>query len=112
MPNWPAIIRYRGEGELAFVENFQQWQHDPDLSEFVYQDGDVLIDSQGYFYLPQYDENTGSVELLASGERLPLQEFCGLVQMHLGALGQCCISKLDLASYEEGFRLIEQTLGH
>lgn len=109
LPRWPAIIKYEGENELAFVSDLHEWQADRDLSSYSYHDGDMLIDSEGRCYHLLYDRKSASAVFMATGTSLSLEEFSVLVQKHLGAANQCCISKIALSSYREGFVLIETT---
>jgi len=109
LPRWPAIIKYRGENELAFVGDLRQWQTDRDLSSYCYHDGDMLIDSEGQCYHLLYDRKSASAAFVVSAKSISLEEFSVLVQKHLGAANQCCISKIALSSFREGFALIETT---
>ena len=47
---WPAIIKYAGQAELAYVKNQVEWDADEHLHGFRYEKADVLIDSNGEIY--------------------------------------------------------------
>ena len=45
---WPAVIRFNGDDELAFIGNEDEWKSDADLYFQSYTDGDQFIDCDDY----------------------------------------------------------------
>jgi len=108
-PVWPAIIRYAGVDEVAFVHDQAQWNEDLELTDFRYTDDDVLIDSQGHVHGFERVQPVGPVSLRATGLRLSPQQLSDAVQKHLSAVNQCCVSKIVFDDYSECFALLEKT---
>ena len=105
---WPAIIRFNGDDELAFIVDETEWRSDADLYFHSYADGDQFIDSKGRVYGLTHDPERGMVEIKQTGERLTIDEFENWVRNHLVVLNQCCIAKFQISSFDEGMKIIEQ----
>ena len=105
---WPAIIRFNGDDELAFIVDETEWRSDADLYFHSYADGDQFIDSKGRVYGLSHDPEYGMVEIKQTGERLTIDEFENWVRNHLVVLNQCCIAKFQISSFDEGMKIIEQ----
>lgn len=106
IPVWPAIIKHDGDDELTYVATLSDWQADPALSAYPYQDTDILIDAGGQVYELHYDNINCRVHLNYAEMAISLSRFSELVQMHLARLGQCCISKITFKDYQQGFDLV------
>lgn len=97
---WPAIIKYAGQTELAYVKDQTEWDADAHLHGFRYEKADVLIDSNGEIYaLPS--ALTGSVSPTATGKHALLAEVIEMVRAHAAQIGACCVSKFYASSIYE-----------
>jgi len=106
MINWPAVIKYHSDDELAYVASESAWNSDADLSAFDYEKSDVLIDSHGHVYRLDYKES-GIVHPIFASNIISLYEFIKLVKLHASAQGECCIEKIVFRSVKEGMQLVD-----
>jgi len=106
IPVWPVIIKHDGDDELTYVASLSDWQADPALSAYPYQDTDILIDADGQVFELHYDNINSSVRLNYTQMAISLSRFSELVQMHMARLEQCCISKITFKNYQQGFDLV------
>jgi len=97
---WPAIIKYIGQAELAYVQDQAEWDADVHLHAFRYEKADVLIDSQGEIYALLNAVN-GSVRPEPMGEFARLEEIIEMVREHASQLSSCCVSKFYASSIHE-----------
>jgi hypothetical protein len=97
---WPAIIKYIGQAELAYVQDQAEWDADVHLHGFRYEKADVLIDSQGEIYALLNAVN-GLVRPEPMGEFARLEEVIEMVRAHASQLGSCCVSKFYASSIHE-----------
>ena len=105
---WPAVIKYSGEDELLFIKDESTWLADDDLSAYVYDVNDMLIDSNGSLYCLNYHVKNRQTHVKALLKVVPIDQFEGWVKNHLALLNQCCSSKLTLLSITDGLALLEQ----
>ena len=105
-PSWPALIKHHDEHELIYVASEQAWLQDAQLNRFPYANEDQLIDSQGQLFRPVYQRQSQQVELQPLLCSLPLQDFNLLLRKHMCTQNTCCISKLTVSSFAQGFALI------
>lgn len=105
-PVWPALIKHEGDDELSYVASLSQWQADPALSAYPYQDNDILLDSLGQVFELHYSKPLKDVILTPAQIAISLRRFSELVQMHLVVRAQCCVSKTTFTTYQQGFDLI------
>ena len=109
MIKWPAIIKYKGEDELTFVSSEEEWKMDPDLHFHPYSDGDELIDAEGAVYQLPYDEENAVVEIKKSNKKTTIKEFEMLIKKHLVVINECCVTKFQISSIQEGMNIVERT---
>lgn len=103
--DWPAIIRYAGQAELAFVADQAAWNSDPDLHGARYEPDDVLIDSGGAIHsLPSFAQ--GLPQPVSTGRQAALEEVIELVRAHAAQAGACCVAKFHAASIREAVRAV------
>jgi len=50
MINWPAVIKYEGQDELAYVSSRAQLESDAESHAFSCDHNDFLIDGKGCIY--------------------------------------------------------------
>lgn len=104
---WPAVIWHRDDPELVYIKDGKQWNSDPDLAEWRYDERDRLVDSNGECFALAFDQASNRCSIEPTGKIIDLQEFSSLIQQHMFALAQTCVSKVECRSYEDGFRSLE-----
>ena len=112
-PCWPGVLRQRGIDELLPVRDAEHWTSDVDFRHWRPHDGDCVIDSTGIVFdavLP-VSACPPAIAPRCDGYRMSLGEFSELVRRHLSMAGQCCVSKIELASFAEGIALVAQAAG-
>jgi len=109
MITWPSLIHYRGEDELSYISDDEEWSIDPDLHFHSYDEGDTLIDSHGKVYSLPYDNKEKKVVIKLTDRILSIEEFGELIIKHLASLNQCCVSKISISSFEKGMLIVEKT---
>jgi len=85
------------------------WTANADLHFHAYSIEDRLIDSSGKIFLLPEKKGDEYIEINATNQSSPLEEFTKLIKNHLAQSNQCCIAKIQLGSYLEGMTLIEKT---
>lgn len=105
---WPAILKYKGEHELAYIPSQSDWDSDADLHVFAYEIDDQLIDSQGFIYSLNCRKNNLVVPE-QTNRSLSLPEVSGLIKAHLSELGSCCVSKLFAPSIKEAIAMMHSS---
>ena len=105
-PTWPIVIKINEDHELVYVSSEADWQQDENLSGYPYADEDLVIDSTGRLYSPSYNSQVKIVSLKDLGERILIDDFNRLLRKHLCTTNECCISKIMVANFEQGFDLI------
>lgn len=101
---WPALLKYKGDDELIYLDNFAQWQADG-LSCAHFHPDDQLMDVSGNIYHLNHREHQ-MVQPIKTGEQLTLKALNGLVKAHAAQIGQCCIEKILLSSFDEAMRAV------
>ena len=105
MISWPAIIKYHGDDELAYVATESDWNNDTELSAYSYDDNDALIDNNGHIYHLNIAVN-GTVVPRPSNNNIPLHQLIKHVQKHAALRGECCVEKIFFKSINEGIQLV------
>lgn len=105
MINWPAIIKYSGDDELAFVSSQKEWDEDPDL-HFFYEPDDCLIDSEGATYHLKNRENN-HVTPETTGKTVSLDLLNTLIQKHASQLGNSCVAKIACESISDAITAVK-----
>ena len=105
MVEWPAVIRYCGDDELTYVGSVAEWKRDAESHLYTHQDGNQLIDSNGFVYNIVSSPWHG-FDYEASDERVTLEDFIRLVRIHASSAHRCCIEKIRFRSIAEGIELV------
>ena len=100
------MIRHHDYHELIMVNDEHAWLDDTQLSRFPYDAEDRLIDSRGRLFMPVYEQATGEVNIKSLDAEIGLTEFSRLLRKHLCVQNDCCISKLTVSSYQQGFEIV------
>lgn len=86
---WPAVLRYAGQPALAVVSSQDEWDLDPDLHSWPYQEEDRLVDSNGAEFRIVFMDIAvpGGWVVEATGKTYGVAEFQDVVEQHLAAVG-------------------------
>lgn len=105
MINWPAVIKFDGDDELAYVGSDNEWMRDAQSHLYNHKGDDYLIDSSGrLFSLDRVHDGTFNPE--STGNQIELQDFIRLVRIHASNSHRCCIEKIHFRNIAEGISLI------
>ena len=99
-PQWPAIIEFTGQAELALIRDQSQWDSELQLHSSSFRSHDRLIDSLGSVF------NLSNKELLSSGKSIGLDELVRLIQAHASQNGECCVAKFSAISIAEAIQML------
>lgn len=103
---WPCIIKHADDAELVYISNQPEWDNDPDLHFFDYDESDFLIDSSGETYsLTKVKQ--GKVIPVPRNDKISLHDLLGIIKAHAAQQGSCCVAKLYAPSYIEAFKIVE-----
>lgn len=97
---WPAIVKYAGQAELAYVNDQTEWDADVHRHGLRYEKDDMFIDSKGEIYTLSNALN-GSVRPTPTGKHALLAEVIEMVRAHAAQMGTCCVSKFYASSIYE-----------
>lgn len=103
--NWPAILSYVGDNELAYIADQSEWDLDSNWHCFDYQSNDLLIDSQGIAYSLSHRKNSLVVPE-PTQQTLSLEQVSELIKAHLSAQGSCCVTKFFASSIKEAIAML------
>ena len=94
---WPAAIKFANEAELSIVRDQDEWQLDPDLSAWPYDERDRLVDSDGREHRIAWsgDRRRGTATPEATERVLSPEEVSTLFEGHLESIG------VSLSAYRE-----------
>ena len=106
--HWPAILKFSGEDELLYVSGHSEWNSDPDLHCFRYEEGDLLIDSKGSTY-SLLDQVNNFVIPKDTSSLLDLHNIIEMIKAHESLLGSCCVSKLFCSTFHEAFDIVRKS---
>ena len=104
---WPAIIKYSGDDELAYVRDWQQWQADEDLNSGFFESSDRLLDSHGQLFV--LSVNAGQpVTPVLTDETITDDQLANWMRNHFAVTGACCVAKISVTSLAECMTILEQ----
>lgn len=104
--SWPAIIKMEGVDDLLYIESQQVWDSEASISQQYHRD-DLLIDSEGHCF--QLQIRASDIDIVAMQQSLDLAQLDQWVRQHLVAMQQCCVYKVELDSFEQGFHMVKDT---
>ena len=105
MINWPAVIKFDGDDELAYVGSDDEWMRDAQTHLYNHKGDDYLIDSNGRIFSLDHAHD-GDISPEDSGSRISLEDFIKLVRIHASNSHRCCIEKINFRNIEEGIMLV------
>src|SRR5262245_31351652 len=89
MVAWPAVLKYSRSDALVVVDNQDEWDIDPELNAWPYDEDDRLIDSDGIEYRPAFGGSApaGKAGLEPTGTAWTSSLFAPLAEKHLTLAG-------------------------
>ena len=102
---WPAVIKFRGDDELAHIGSAEEWQRDASSYLYHHNDGNILIDSKGHV-LNLSRGVDGRINAEKTGIRIEVADFIRLVRIHASSSHRCCIEKISFRTVAEGIGLV------
>ncbi len=105
MVEWPAVIKFDGDDELAYIGSAEEWLRDADSHLYNHRGNNQLIDSNGDVYRLE-QANDQMVISDAADSSITLDAFIRLVRMHASTTHRCCIEKINFRTVFEGIDLI------
>ena len=105
MINWPVVIKFDGDDELAYVGSEDEWMRDAESHLYNHKGDDYLIDSGGQIFSLEHVQD-GIINTESTCKQIPLQDFIRLVRIHASSSHRCCIEKINFRNIAEGISLI------
>lgn len=103
--NWPAILVLAGDAELTYFADYLAWSEDPDLNAMLFAEGDKLIDVTGQA-IPLNEPGTQVNKMQISKVYVSVDELVEHIRAHQSQLGDCCVAKITIKNYAQGFELL------
>ena len=104
--NWPCFIKFADDNELIYVNDQHEWESEPDLHNYDYDEADYLIDSSGDIYQMITQHNT-IMTPQPTGKTMSLDAILGLIKAHAAQKGSCCVAKLYAPTIKDAFIILE-----
>jgi len=114
MPNdikWPALLIIENDNLLYFLSSAADLNTELESHYLIHSDTCILLEQTGQQFnlsLSQKDDPS-SAYTLNPIDTLDLQIFNQMVRNHLSARQQCCVLKITINSFEQGFQLVLNT---
>jgi len=108
---WPVILIIENEDLLYFLSSAEDLKNELENHYLSHSDTCILLEQTGKQFnlsLPQKDD-LSSAYALNCIDTLDLDAFNQMVRNHLSARQQCCVLKIAISSYEQGFQLVLNT---
>jgi len=108
---WPALLILEHDDLLYFLSSAEDLSKQLENHFLSHSDSCTVLDHTGQqFNLTLAQKNTHSPPYsLQSSKNLELSEFNQMVRNHLSARQQCCVLKIVINSFEQGFQLVLNT---
>lgn len=97
---WPAILKLDGEDILFYLSSDNALNEELTHHYLSGSDDNFILDINAQCY---------TLEKQSKNLQIPLQEFNQLVRNHLSARQQCCVLKVSIESFRQGFDLVLNT---
>ena len=108
---WPALLIIENDDLLYYLSSAEGLNKELENHYLSHSDTCSLLDQTGQQFnlsLPQKDELSSTYTLNPIGT-LDLLVFNQMVRNHLSARQQCCVLKIAISSFEQGFQLVLNT---
>jgi len=109
---WPALLIIEDDDLLYFLSSAEELEKELENHYFAHTETCKLLDHTGQQFLislPRQDTGSPPYTLQPSSI-LDLAELNYLIRKHLSARQQCCVLKIEINSYEQGFQLVSETI--
>jgi len=105
---WPVILKLNNEDTMFYIENLQDYIEHLQNCYLTDPDYDLLIDMDGNIY--SISEAAITTPAQANFKKqMELSTFNQLVRNHLSAQQQCCVLKIEITTFLQGFELVKNT---
>lgn len=108
---WPAILILQNDDLLYYLTS-EKHLNDELRNHFLKpSDTCTLLELTGRVFDLQLNEANSPqlTSILNSDKKLDLQNFNQMVRNHLSARQQCCVLKISINSFQQGFQLVQNT---
>ena len=108
---WPALLIIENDDLLYFLSSAEDLGSELENHFLTHSDTCKLLDHTGQQFnlsLPQKNTPSPAFSLQAT-TTLDLAAFNQMLRNHLSARQQCCVLKIAINSFEQGFQLIFST---
>jgi len=113
---WPAILHIENDELLYYLNSAEALGDELENHYLKTTNACTLIDITGQqFSLPPINLNPAKKDTLSGANnltpvtKLALKEFNQMVRNHLSARQQCCVLKISINSFAQGFQLVRDT---
>lgn len=109
---WPAILYFEDDDLLYYLASTDALVDELENHYFKTTNVCTLIDFTGQqFSLSLPDINSAKIDTnnFTCTTKLGLKEFNQMVRSHLSARQQCCVLKISINSFAQGFQLVRDT---
>jgi len=108
---WPVLLILESDDLLYYLSSVEALNTELENHYLSHSDTCILLEQTGQQYnlaLPKKD-NPSSSYSLNPVDTLDLHVFNQMVRNHLSARQQCCVLKIAISSFEQGFKLVLNT---
>jgi len=108
---WPALLILENDDLLYYLSSAKALSNELESHFLKHADVCTLLDQTGQQFslsLAKTDE-LSSPYTLHTSTNLDLAEFNQMLRKHLSARQQCCVLKITINSFEQGFQLVLNT---
>jgi len=113
---WPAILHIENDDLLYYLASAEALNDELENHFLKHADACTLLDFTGQQFSLSLAElkqtkktQSSSTYNLTAITKLGLEEFNQMVRNHLSARQQCCVLKVSINSFAQGFQLIRDT---
>jgi len=104
---WPAILIIENDDLLYYLSSEESLVSELENYYLTPDDSCTILMQSGQQYSLNYEDSEHLK--LHSLTKLDLKVFNQLVRNHLSARQQCCVLKINISTYEQGFNLVKNT---
>ena len=108
---WPALLILENDDLLYYLESAETLSSELDNHYLKHSNVCILLDKTGQQFnltLAKTDKHSRPYNL-SSPTNLELTAFNQMVRNHLSARQQCCVLKITIDSFDQGFQLVLDT---
>lgn len=105
---WPIILKLNNEDTMFYISCLHDYVEHLQNCYLTDPEHDLLIDLDGNTYSISEAAIT-TPELANFKTQMDLPKFNQLVRNHLSAQQQCCVLKIEITTFMQGFELVKNT---